>query len=77
MKPNTARVTIGSLKDVDVAFMDQTNIDDKPIGMIPAVLLIPTALTSRNPTLATACKGEQSRCRSANVAMSSSVMNCV
>ncbi len=39
-----ADMTIGGLKATEVIFMNQTNPDGTPLGMEPAILLVPTAL---------------------------------
>jgi len=37
---------IDALKDAEVAFLDQVDSDGKPIGIMPAILLVPTALSA-------------------------------
>jgi len=39
-----ADMTIGGLKATEVIFMNQTNPDGTPLGLEPAILLVPTAL---------------------------------
>jgi hypothetical protein len=39
-------LTIDGLTKGEVAFMDQTDGDNKPIGTMPAILLVPTALSA-------------------------------
>jgi len=39
-----ADMTIGGLKATEVIFMNQTNPDGTPLGLQPAILLVPTAL---------------------------------
>jgi len=36
---------IDGLTKAEVAFMDQVDSDNKPIGIMPAILLVPTALS--------------------------------
>jgi hypothetical protein len=42
---NTA-LSIDGLTNAEVAFMDQVDSDGKPIGIMPAILLVPTALSA-------------------------------
>ena len=39
-------LSIDGLTKAEVAFLDQTDSDGKPIGILPAVLLVPTALSA-------------------------------
>lgn len=39
-------LSIDGLTDAEVAFMDQVDSDGKPIGILPAVMLVPTALSA-------------------------------
>jgi hypothetical protein len=39
-------LTIDGLTKAEVAFMDQVDTDGKPIGIMPAILLVPTALSA-------------------------------
>jgi hypothetical protein len=39
-------LTIDGLTKAEVAFMDQTDSDGKPIGVMPAIALVPTALSA-------------------------------
>ncbi len=39
-------LSIDGLTKVEVAFMDQVDSDGKPIGIMPAILLVPTALSA-------------------------------
>lgn len=39
-------LTIDGLTKAEVAFMDQTDSDGKPIGIMPAIALVPTALSA-------------------------------
>jgi hypothetical protein len=39
-----ADMTIGGLKATETIFMNQTNPDGTPLGLMPAILLVPTAL---------------------------------
>ncbi len=39
-------LTIDGLTKAEVAFMDQVDSDGKPIGIMPAILLVPTALSA-------------------------------
>lgn len=39
-------LSIDGLTKAEVAFMDQTDTDGKPIGIMPALLLVPTALSA-------------------------------
>ncbi|MEZ6100277.1 MAG: hypothetical protein R3E01_15015 [Pirellulaceae bacterium] len=39
-------LSIDGLTEGEVAFMDQVDADGKPIGMMPAILLVPTALSA-------------------------------
>ena len=39
-------LTIDGLTKAEVAFMDQVDADGKPIGIMPAILLVPTALSA-------------------------------
>ena len=39
-------LTIDGLTKAEVAFMDQVDSDGKPIGMMPAIVLVPTALSA-------------------------------
>jgi hypothetical protein len=42
----TTALTIDGLTEGEVKFMDQTDSDGKPIGVMPSVLLVPTALSA-------------------------------
>jgi len=42
---------IDSLDQAEVAFMDQVDSDGKPIGIMPSILLVPTALSAVGTTL--------------------------
>jgi hypothetical protein len=42
----TTALTIDGLTEGEVKFMDQTDSDGKPIGIMPAILLVPTALSA-------------------------------
>jgi len=42
---------IDGLTKAEVAFMDQTDSDGKPIGVMPAILLVPTALSAMGTQL--------------------------
>jgi hypothetical protein len=42
----TTALTIDGLTEGEVKFMDQTDGDGKPIGVMPAILLVPTALSA-------------------------------
>lgn len=42
----TTALTIDGLTEGEVKFMDQTDSDGKPIGVMPAVLLVPSALSA-------------------------------
>jgi hypothetical protein len=44
-------LTIDGLTKAEVAFMDQVDSDGKPIGVMPAVLLVPTALSAMSTQL--------------------------
>jgi hypothetical protein len=44
-------LTIDGLTKAEVAFMDQVDADGKPIGVLPAVLLVPTALSAAGSQL--------------------------
>jgi len=39
-------LSIDGLTTAEVAFMDQVDSDGKPIGIMPAILLVPTALSA-------------------------------
>jgi hypothetical protein len=39
-------LSIDGLSKAEVAFMDQTDSDGKPVGVMPAILLLPTALSA-------------------------------
>ena len=43
--PSTA-LSIDGLTQGEVAFMDQTDADGKPIGVMPAIMLVPTAISA-------------------------------
>ena len=42
----TTALSIDGLTQGEVAFMDQTDADGKPIGVMPAIMLVPTALSA-------------------------------
>ena len=42
----TTALGIGGLTAGEIAFLDQTDGDGKPIGVMPAILLVPTALSA-------------------------------
>ncbi len=42
----TTALTIDGMTEGEVKFMDQTDSDGKPIGVMPAILLVPTALSA-------------------------------
>jgi hypothetical protein len=44
-------LTIDGLTKAEVAFMDQVDSDGKPIGIMPAILLVPTALSAMGAQL--------------------------
>lgn len=44
-------LSIDGLTDAEVAFMDQVDSDGKPIGILPAVMLVPTALSATGSQL--------------------------
>jgi phage major head subunit gpT-like protein len=46
-----ADMTIGGLTATEVIFMDQTDPDSKPLGVMPAILLVPTPLKAAAMTL--------------------------
>ena len=46
-----ADMTIGGLKATETMFMNQTNPDGTPLGLMPAILLVPTALKAEATAL--------------------------
>ena len=46
-----ADMTVGGLQATETIFMDQTDPDGKPLGIMPSILLVPTALKSSASTL--------------------------
>lgn len=46
-----ADMTVGGLDATETIFMDQTNPDGTPLGIMPAILLVPTALKNKALTL--------------------------
>jgi hypothetical protein len=44
-------LSIDGLTKAEVAFMDQTDSDGKPIGIMPAIMLVPTALSAMSTQL--------------------------
>lgn len=46
-----ADMTVGGLQATETIFMDQTDPDGKPLGIMPAILLVPTPLKSAASTL--------------------------
>jgi len=44
-------LTIDGLTKAEVAFLDQTDSDGKPIGIMPAMILVPTALSAMGTAL--------------------------
>jgi hypothetical protein len=44
-------LTIDGLTKAEVAFLDQTDSDGKPIGIMPAIMLVPTALSAMGTQL--------------------------
>jgi len=44
-------LSIDGLTKAEVAFMDQVDADGKPIGIMPAVVLVPTALSAMGTQL--------------------------
>lgn len=51
-----ADMTVGGLAATDTVFMDQTDPDGKPLGIMPQILLVPTALKSKALALMTSEK---------------------